>query len=139
MTATGGAAGVSSGAAGTVYTETPSQGAGRGNLIVDNRVLQPTLQTNMTYYPATYPDTPPTISNELARVAVTVTNTGWFRLAADAQVRDIHVMSANSVLDLKSRTLTVTSFEHPLGAGTVTNYGAIVWVPPLSGVLLMVR
>ena len=47
--------------------------------------------------------------------------------------------STNAWLDLGFRTLTVHAKEHSLAPGSVTNYGAIIWIPDPRGTLVIVR
>ncbi len=138
MTATGGVAGASSGAAGTVYKQTATQGAGKGILVVDNAAVPwPTVQTNVTCVPARTNSS----ATELLNVTLIVTNTAMVQLTTNIGLDNLYVGSATSRLDLAYFTITIPRAQHSLGLGSnsVINYGSIIWVPPMRGSVLYVR
>jgi hypothetical protein len=136
MRAWGGTGIFGGGAAGTVYRETAAQGAGKGELTLDNNGLS-TLTYVVTHFPP-LTNAAVAITNELANVSVVVTNRGRLGLLGSVPVGDLTV-GTNSVLDLNLKTLTVNHRPHWLGHGSIITYGQILWNPPETGVLLMLR
>ena len=68
---------------------------------------------------------------EVDFVAFRVSKAARLSITNDLTIGDIWLDTANSRLDLGGNTLTVRSREHPLGPGTVLNYGQIIWLPEI--------
>jgi hypothetical protein len=129
------------GAPGTVYLQGASDAAGAGRVLVAgiyDTIVRTGLCTNTT----------PSAQWDLVRATVIVTNLGRLALGRGLgegwlghnwTVGNLSLVTANSLLDLRSNTLTINSRPHPLGSGAVTNYGQILWNPPEAGVLMLVR
>ncbi len=119
------------GGAGTIYRECPSDGAGRGVATVANN--------NLSGFHTDLPSASHGIPGETERLVFRIADAAKLRLKASVTVGDIWLDTANALLDLGSNTLTVNTRQHPLGLGSVTNYGAIVWrgLPP--GAVIMVK
>jgi hypothetical protein len=107
ITAHGGKSGNGNpGGAGTVYLQTPSQGAGKGTVTLDNNgqtlaVATPILpQTNA-------------VPGDLGEVALIVTNRAMMLLTASTAARSLSVAQANDRLDLGSTgaVLTVSAWS----------------------------
>ena len=108
--------------AGTIHLKRWADRPGRGTVFVDNK--------NKTNSGLT--DVPPNtnyVTGEVDFAPFHVTGAATLRLTNDFMVGDIWLDTANSFLNLNSKTLTVRSREHPLGPGTVQNYGEIIWLP----------
>ncbi len=116
--------------AGTIYKQRSVDRSGRGSVWVDNSGRM-----------GGYTDVPPYtnyVHGEADRTMFTVTNASILRLTADFAVGDIWV-GTNSVLNLGFKTLTVHAKQHALGLGSVTNFGAIVWIPDVEGSVFIIR
>ena len=130
------------GAAGTVYKQTLSQGAGGGTLIVDNNGE---VSRRSTYAP---PETN-AVADELIQAMIIVTNdNSELTLSTNIWVDDILVYT-NADLVLGVYTMYVNSVEHHIddisqsGAGGPTNgvdsYDQIVWQGAAPGMVIVVR
>ena len=116
--------------AGTIYQQRASDRVGRGTIWLDNKGNS-----------GGYTDFPPStnyVAGEVDRATLNVTNVAAMRLANDFSVGDIWLQSANTVLDLNFKTLIVHSRQHAL-SGTVTNFGAITWMPDVAGTVFSIR
>jgi hypothetical protein len=133
LRAFGGTLATAPGAAGTIYRETAPQAGGRGVLTIDNNALNSNTNAATPLIPGLF-----AVTDELARATVVITNKARVALPANATVGNLYVTgSTNSLLDLKGKTLHVNAAEHALGGGTVLNYGAILWKP--QGTLMVVQ
>lgn len=114
--------------AGTIYRRNGGEVPGRGTVLVDNQ----SLVGNTEVPPASQ-----YVTGEVDRVSFLVTNASQFKLVTNFTIGDIMLLSGGSRLDLGSNTLYVNTGHHSLGAGSVTNYGAIVW--DLPGTIFRIR
>ena len=110
------------GGAGTIYLEHWPDRPDRGTVLVNNTTAASTGPTDL-------PPRSHYVSGEVDFVSFRVSNAGKLTLTNDLMVGDIWLDTANARLDLGGKTLTVRSREHPLGPGTVLNYGEIIWWP----------
>jgi hypothetical protein len=88
------------GGAGTIYRQTPSQGAGKGVVTIDN---------NMTAS-GTTPIPPMTnaVLDELRYASVIVTNRGAIALTTNDQIQSLTVVSVNELLNLGTSNTVLT-------------------------------
>ena len=114
----------SSGGSGTIYLESWYDKPGRGTVRVANfnRTGNPITEVAYTTY---------AVPGEADRSVFRVRDGAKMRMLNDFMVGDIWLETANAVLDLGGYTLTVRSREHPLGPGSVQNYGQIIWLPDI--------
>ena len=120
------------GGAGTVYLRTAADRPGRGTVLVDNNTY--------SGYTDVPPGPPGNVAGEVDYAPLYVTNAATLRLTNNFIVGDIRLGAANPTLDLGYKTLTVHARKHePLSPGTVTNYGAIIWIPDVNGAIMFVR
>lgn len=118
--------------AGTVYLQTAAEGDRRGTLVIDN---DGGFGANyVTDLPADVLADP----KELRRVNVEVRNGGTLRLIDNATIGDLHLLGANTRLNLNSNTLTIHTWRHSLAPGLVTNEGEIIWLS-LDGSVIIIR
>ena len=108
--------------AGTIHLKRWADRPGRGTVFIDNKNKDNSGLTDVPPY-TNY------VTGEVDFAPFRVSNRATLRLTNDFMVGDIWLDTANSILNLNSRTLTVRSREHPLGSGTVQNYGEIIWLP----------
>jgi len=120
-------------AAGTIYTETQSQGSGGGTALIDNDGLA-TSRGERTQLPAAQS---PTLTNELVDASLVVTNSAYLELTDHMTVADLLVFT-DAELILGVYTMYVNSAEHHIndasqsGPGGPTDtvvdaYSQIVW------------
>ncbi|NQT93863.1 MAG: hypothetical protein HQ559_13975, partial [Lentisphaerae bacterium] len=144
MQAFGGASLVATreGAAGTIYKQTQTQGAGMGDLLIDNNGQ---TSVRSTYAP---PETN-AVADELVQATIIVTNdNSELALSTNIWVADILVYT-NANLVLGVYTMFVDTVEHHIddttqsGPGGPTNgvdsYDQIVWQGADPGVVIIVR
>ena len=109
------------GGAGTIYKQSAADRAGRGMVFLNNNNLG-----------ARYTDVPPSlpgnVPGEVNFAPFIITNAATLRMTTNFTVGDIWLQSANAWLNLGSNTLNVKTSVHPLTPGSVTNYGAIIWL-----------
>jgi len=117
--------------AGTVYKQVASDRPGRGTVWVDNNNVVVVRYTEM-------PPSTNYVPGEVDRATFYVNNAATLRLVNDFAVGDIWVPSANAKLDLGLKTLLVHSRQHTL-AGSVVNYGSIIWMPDVAGTVFSIR
>jgi len=120
------------GGAGTIYLQCAANRPGRGTVLVDNNNLAN----------GTYTDVPPSTNyspGEADRTVFNVTNAARLRLVSNFTVGDIWLPPANTTLNLGFQSLMVHTKQHALGSGTVTSYGAIIWIPDVSGTVFSIR
>jgi hypothetical protein len=85
--------GAEHGAAGTVYLQTASQGAGKGTVTIDNSVQSTGARTDIPAFTNA-------VANELKYVSITVTNRGAMAVTTNATVAALTVASTNEALYL---------------------------------------
>ena len=138
----GGSGGQGDGAAGTIYKQTQTQGAGGGTVLIDNNGQD---SNRSTYAP---PETN-AVADELLATTLIITNSGSeVTLSTNLWVDDILVYT-NANLVLGVYTMFVDSVEHHIddtaqsGAGGPTNgvdsYDQIVWQGADPGLMIIVR
>jgi len=116
--------------AGTIYKQSAADRPGRGMVFLANNGVT-----------SGYTDLPPNLSylaGEVDRAAFYVNNGAAIQLKSDLTVGDIWLQAANTKLDLNFQTLLVHSRQHAL-LGTVTNFGAIIWIPDVAGTVFSIR
>jgi len=131
FTGTISACGGSGGGAGTIYKQSAADYAGRGTVWVDNTGAGS----------SGYTDVPPNsnyVAGEADRTVFVVTNGARLCLMNDFAVGDISLVSANTILDLGSKSLLVRSRQHAF-SGSVANYGIIIWLPDVAGTIFSIR
>jgi len=112
--------------AGTIYEQSAADRPGRGVVLVKGG--------------STFTDVPPStnyVAGEVERVTFNV-DSAKLRLVNDFAVGDILLQSAGAQLELNFKNLIVHSRQHAL-SGTVTNFGAIIWIPDVSGTVFSIR
>jgi len=92
------------GGAGTVYLQTPAQGAGKGSVTIDNNAL---IGTRTQFPPFTN-----AVPDELRYASVIVTNRGALAVTTSDRIASLTVTSANELLNLGTNgtVLTVNAF-----------------------------
>jgi len=130
------------GAAGTIYKQTQTQGAGMGDVLIDNNG-QPSVRS--TYAPAQTD----AVVDELVQAMIIVTNDNTeLTLSTNLWVADILVYT-NADLVLGVYTMYVDSTEHHIdnvsqsGMGGPTNgvdnYNQIIWQGAPAGAMFIIR
>ena len=87
-------------------------------------------------------DIPPALhcdEREFRGFTFEVSEGATLRLQGDATVGDVQILDNTARLNLNGYTLTIRSREHSFPAGTVVNYGAIIWDPVPAGTVFMLR
>ena len=118
--------------AGTVYWQKGSDLPGRGAIIINNDVNH---SGNQRYTDLPAPLLAP--MRETYHATIRVLNRGMLRIVGDVRVGDLWIEPATTRLNLNSKTLTIRAHRHDLGLGTISSYGAIVWMA--DGTVLMLR
>ncbi len=127
-----------SGAAGTIYTETHSQGTGHGQLLIanDNRDMDAVTNT-LTWLPAPGSG----FGDELRDVTLVISNQAHVALSSDLTIGDLYIrQDTPNFLYLKGHTLKVLSMYHAdwgsMEDNVIADGGRIEW---LRGTLIRIR
>ncbi len=116
---------------GTVYKQATADRTGRGTVVLDNNNVVTVRYTEI-------PPSTNYVAGEVDRATFCLYNAAVLKMVNDVSVGDIQISSANAQLDLGLKTLLVHSRQHAF-AGTVGNYGKIIWMPDISGTVFSIR
>lgn len=124
------------GAVGTVYRETPSQAAGRGDLIVYGPVHSRTSNWYRSH--TDLPALSGATTNELSRVTLRALTNCTIGLTADVTLQDLYLLRDDTLLYLNGHTLTLRASRHDDWGQTnrvVYDGGQIAWSSQRASIL----
>jgi len=113
--------GTQGGGAGTIYTQTLSQGPGGGQVLIDNNNIPPKALA--------YTVIPLGLSDDLSAVTFVLQDGAQMALTEDLLLGDLQ-LGVGTELYLNGFTLTLNSLEHPLDGTVIDGGGSIVWQQP---------